>query len=1368
MLLKSPPPDGSLRKVKFYISQPRRIAAKALVERVRSCEPDLKDKFSLRMGGGWKEYESKETQVSFVTTGYLVRLLANHPEKFNECTHLVIDEVHERSVDTDLLCLLSRRLLQTNRTIRLVLMSATLATKMYRDYFSVINEPIHVGVRTFPITEYFIEDLSQFGLPSQEGKAVSAIQREIESKRCVTAPKSAEISNRFALTARLATIVGEPGSSVLIFVPGMGEIVSITECIESFHMTGIRYTCFPIHGDIPFEEQMNAFNDPEEDEVKVIIATNAAESSVTLPAVDHVICLGLCKQIIYNQASHRQMLTPAWISRASATQRAGRTGRVRPGNVYRLYTRRAFENYMEEFEPGEMLRIPLDSVILLLKQILHEEVIPAFMDCLEPPPLDTISRSFQSLHHWGFITEADDKADITSLGSFVSSLGVDLSLGAFIGMGIQFGVAAEAIEMAAMMSLTKTPFQITSPMWLTPDEFNVNASQTYAAKCNLDAGLYSEPLALMNALWDYVTASNKNTWCYKNKIAATRWKQAVSSRTSIRKRVADFLGVNEDRLQVQLPPRDMPREKLLFLRLLMVWVFSDSIIECAPSKLKLSQDDSVTLSIKGKSSGTPLKEIHLDRILQSEKHPYNIIECNEVEQTGVFEEDGIFYLPHFVNDFDFEDRLISYASEKGIEAILCYSDEGIFLYLEEFKMPNGLWTFLETVTDCSTKNDIFVYDYTNKKRRGLQERACGVWTIDAKPQGDFTRRKQFKRIDLKKVEVGNEFGRICSSMIHELYQCNLKSKMTWHFFTQRSSSKKKKKYNSVQPFFVTTIGECRKVSKPDLEDLLGRKPLSVSENVKNSAQSIVLKRPPIVSQLLESRGFRQPLFLDVPEGARILAMLASSQRKGKYILRIPRNNSDDPEDTVNFSMAQDEIDVSKRWRRLDTAKLVYVDESVPSTAIHTTNDLYAVAANSLELQQGGLRVDGLTLLPPNPLFLLLSLLSFGLEPDTPLLWSTQSEEVGAEKKVHKSYSWLVDKVTKNKNRGDDQTYVSGNASADAWVLDRLRLANVFHQNSLSMGEKLACFPDRIIQLCALFDGVEGELTPWESITEEALTMENLSTWRMERKTSTKTEYNGPRRTSVSDGTNKKYSTPKKNFTPRKNSTPATKSTLGRSKNRKTEINSPTGKKLEHHAIRHFDSQFIISSNLLFSTTLNNGETMPAFPSTNILALVFKMFEGQVLKIGSNDKSKFKVSLNAENWDVACYKENNDDTLYKARFVNDSIGDISVVGRGKNKLPKWIKKNSERPSTIADAKACVPPNVLCPKLVESDSDGLLFESIEEALQMEAAFWLNRQFCHAGKVDTRNWYAHSIDQMINILQKQHDGSLEQMQEEYSSNF
>ena len=101
---------------------------------------------------------------------------------------------------------------------------------------------------------------------------------------------------------------------------------------------------------------MLVFDASRPDEIKVVIATNSAESSITLPEVDNVICMGLCKQIVYNEASHRQMLMPTWISRASATQRAGRTGRVRPGYVYRIYARANYESHMEPFEPGEMLR----------------------------------------------------------------------------------------------------------------------------------------------------------------------------------------------------------------------------------------------------------------------------------------------------------------------------------------------------------------------------------------------------------------------------------------------------------------------------------------------------------------------------------------------------------------------------------------------------------------------------------------------------------------------------------------------------------------------------------------------------------------------------------------------------------------------------------------------------------------------------------------------------------------------------------------------------------------------------------------------------------------------------------------------------
>jgi HrpA-like RNA helicase len=241
--------------------------------------------------------------------------------------------------------------------------------------------------------------------------------------------------------------------------PGMKDIESISEIIERLYVPGVKHNCVPLHSDLPLEDQALAVFGQTEDEVRVIIATNAAESSITLPDCDHVICTGLQKQITYNASSHRQMLLPCWISRASARQRSGRVGRVRPGTVvrtidslncccifrilmrciqsdqYRLYTKEAYHNMMKEFESGEMLRMPLDSVILMLKEILHEETTPALLNCLEPPDLSTIERSYESLHKANYISHPDDSGEITVLGAFVSALGIDLALGALIGLG---------------------------------------------------------------------------------------------------------------------------------------------------------------------------------------------------------------------------------------------------------------------------------------------------------------------------------------------------------------------------------------------------------------------------------------------------------------------------------------------------------------------------------------------------------------------------------------------------------------------------------------------------------------------------------------------------------------------------------------------------------------------------------------------------------------------------------------------------------------------------------------------------------------------------------------------------------------------
>ena len=290
MLLRSPPPEptASAPEVKMFITQPRRIAAKSLTERVRDCEPDLKHKIALRMGHGMREYEGMDTKAWFVTTGYCVRLLANHPEFFDSHTHLIIDEIHERSVDNDILCLLCRRLLASHPTIRLVLMSATMAATLYRQYFGTPEPPIHVGARRFPIKEFFVEDLAKaLKLPQKDAKRAIEVFDECESKKCRSAPSRSHMERLYQLATKITTHVGSHGSSVLIFVTGMNDIEVLCDLIESINVAGVTYTCLPIHSDIPFEEQMSAFDPPGEGEVKVVIATNAAESSVTLPDVDH-------------------------------------------------------------------------------------------------------------------------------------------------------------------------------------------------------------------------------------------------------------------------------------------------------------------------------------------------------------------------------------------------------------------------------------------------------------------------------------------------------------------------------------------------------------------------------------------------------------------------------------------------------------------------------------------------------------------------------------------------------------------------------------------------------------------------------------------------------------------------------------------------------------------------------------------------------------------------------------------------------------------------------------------------------------------------------------------------------------------------
>lgn len=251
------------RQVRMMISQPRRIAARALVDRLsRGKYGEL---IGLRMGHG-ERIESKHTRIWFCTSGYVVQLIAHHPEVFAQHTHLIIDEVHERSVDSDLLCMLARRLLQQHPQLRLVIMSATIHTGLYSDYFDVPPEQTRfVGARRFPLRLHYADDMrADFPrMPSAMAKTFDAIVADCNScarGQLHVPQRIAKLQYEAAIWIVQQLALSRTCGAALIFVSGMTDIVSLSESFELNNMAGdIHLKVLPIHSELPFEQQLEVF-----------------------------------------------------------------------------------------------------------------------------------------------------------------------------------------------------------------------------------------------------------------------------------------------------------------------------------------------------------------------------------------------------------------------------------------------------------------------------------------------------------------------------------------------------------------------------------------------------------------------------------------------------------------------------------------------------------------------------------------------------------------------------------------------------------------------------------------------------------------------------------------------------------------------------------------------------------------------------------------------------------------------------------------------------------------------------------------------------------------------------------------------------
>ncbi len=406
---------GCGRRGRIAVTQPRRLACVAMATRVAEesgCE--LGDFVGFRHR--FEKKVSRQTVVEFMTDGMLLADTRSDPRLAAYDT-IIIDEAHERSLNIDFLLGVLKRILKRRKDLRVIISSATMDVARFSEFFD--GAPvISVPGRLFPIETRW-EDGDEEGVELPR-RIADAVQSLIEEGR----------------------------GDILVFLPGERDIRETGEVLSGrrFSNTDI----IPLTASLPAGEQRRAF--VTSSRRRIILATNVAETSVTLPGIHCVIDSGLARIKRYNPRTRVQRLQIEPISRASAEQRRGRCGRTGPGVCVRLYSQRNFES-RDPYTPPEVLRSPLAGVILSMLdlQLGAVEDFP-FLDA---PPQSLIRNGYAELYALGAICETGDPDfpwRLTPLGKKLASLPLDPAVGRAIFAADREGMLPELLVIAAALS----------------------------------------------------------------------------------------------------------------------------------------------------------------------------------------------------------------------------------------------------------------------------------------------------------------------------------------------------------------------------------------------------------------------------------------------------------------------------------------------------------------------------------------------------------------------------------------------------------------------------------------------------------------------------------------------------------------------------------------------------------------------------------------------------------------------------------------------------------------------------------------------------------------------------------------------------
>ncbi|KAJ3647260.1 hypothetical protein Zmor_024787 [Zophobas morio] len=460
---------------RILCTQPRRISAISVAQRVADERAENLGQsvgYHIRME---RRLPRDRASVCFCTTGVVLKMMESDPS-LSTVSHLILDEIHERDVMSDFILALIKKIRSIRTDLKIILMSATLNSEKFSRYYD--NSPhINIPGFTYPVKEFYLEDVlfrTKFVYEEKRIKQqkiaeysrfiephVRQLERTNQYSRevCIQlrSPLCEEINIELIFTLLVDICQKEQDDgAILVFLTGFGEISSLTRMLqESGQFPSHKYLIFPLHSLMPTIEQKQIFEVPPRGTRKIIIATNIAETSITIDDVVYVIDCGKIKVTGFNVKTNTDILAPEWVSLANANQRRGRAGRVKPGVCFHLFSK-ARNMVLEKYQLPEILRTRLEGVILTAKVLQLGDISTFFQQLIDSPEPDAVSLALDLLKRLNALT-GDEK--LTPLGYHLAKLPMAPQMGKMILFGAIFSCLDPILSVAATLDY-KDPFQL--------------------------------------------------------------------------------------------------------------------------------------------------------------------------------------------------------------------------------------------------------------------------------------------------------------------------------------------------------------------------------------------------------------------------------------------------------------------------------------------------------------------------------------------------------------------------------------------------------------------------------------------------------------------------------------------------------------------------------------------------------------------------------------------------------------------------------------------------------------------------------------------------------------------------------------------